>query len=200
MHQRFLVRHPYLKSNDQRGFKHWIPVISLSLLMAPSTAARADTKFVNAHFYAFTPTACRMALDQYGASSCDAGAVSVAADNPDSVNLHMHGKLGQWQLLIKEATSTRPRVDLVVIRSSESIAKNQAKPDYFFTRSKGEITKGNCSPIPLKKESRGRCTVRLKDGRSLEMSFSTHNLSPANKALEESPAVARILGPRHPAF
>lgn len=171
-------------------------MLSLSLLMAPSSAARAGTQFVNAHFYAFKPTSCRVALDHYGASSCDAGAVSVAADNPDSVNLHMRGRLGQWQMLIKEATSATPRVDLVMIRSTASMARRQAKPDYFFTRKDGEIAQGTCSPIPLKKESRGRCIVRLKDGRALEMSFSTDNLSPDNKALEESPQVARV--DRHP--
>ena len=166
-------------------------MVSLSLLMAPY-AAKAGTKFVNAHFYAFKPTACRMALDHYGAGSCDAGAVSVAADNPDSLNLHLRGPLGQWQVLIKKSTSATPRVDLVMIRSTKSMARRQAKPDYFFTRKDGEIALGTCSPIPLKKESSGRCLVRLKDGRSLEMSFSTDNLSPDNKALEEAPKVALV--------
>ncbi len=175
-------------------------MVSLSLLIAPSTAAQAGTTFVNAHFYEFKPTACRMALDHYGESSCDRGAVSVAADNPDSVNLHMRGKLGQWQVVIKEATSATPRVDLVMIRSTANMASRQAKPDYFFTRKNGEIAQGTCSPLSLNKESRGRCTVRLKDGRSLEMSFSTDNLIPANNALEESPTVAQILPPRRPAL
>jgi hypothetical protein len=173
-------------------------MISLSLLIAPSTAAWAGTKVVKAQFYEFKPTACRMALDHYGASRCDRGAVSVAADNPDSVNLHMRGNLGQWQVVIKEATSSTPRVDLVMIRSTENMARRLAKPDYFFTRKKGEIAQGTCSPISLNKESHGRCTVRLKDGRSLEMSFSTDNLIPANRALEDSPTVAGVLPLQQP--
>ncbi len=55
---------------------------------SPENTTNAKPNYVKAYFYQFTPTSCRVSMTKYGASSCSAGMVSVAADNraPRKIN------------------------------------------------------------------------------------------------------------------
>ncbi len=155
-----------------------ICVLKLFLFNAPSSFSKP--KYVNAYFYDFTPKSCRVSLTGYGSSSCTHGVISVAADSKDSVNLHLISGLGQWQLVIADGDSFMPKVDVVLIRSSENIATKKPAPTFYYNSDDGGIIEGSCTPIPIARSTSGRCTVRLKGAKLLDVSFTTDSLEPSN--------------------
>ena len=147
---------------------------------SPENTTNAKPNYVKAYFYQFTPTSCRVSMTKYGASSCSAGMVSVAADNRDSVNIHLISPLGQWQILLAEGSSFLPKVDAILIRSTKNVAAKIPAPDFYFNSINGGILSGECTPVILKPELSVRCIVRLSDARMLEVSFATDSLKPAD--------------------
>lgn len=140
----------------------------------------AKPNYAKAYFYQFTPTSCRVSLTKYGASNCSKGMVSVKADDKDSVNIHLIGPLGQWQILLAEGSSFLPKVDAILIRSTKNVAAKIPAPDFYFNSINGGILSGECTPVILKPELSVRCIVRLSDARMLEVSFATDSLKPAD--------------------
>lgn len=155
-----------------------ICILKLFLFQAPTSLSKP--KYVNAYFYNFTPKSCRVSLSGFGSSSCTYGAISVAADSKDSINLHLISGLGQWQLMIADGDSFMPKVDVVLIRSTENIATKKPAPTFYFNSDDGGIIEGTCTPITITRSTSGRCTVRLKGSKILDVSFATDSLEPSN--------------------
>ena len=154
-----------------------ICMLKLLLFYAPSSLSKP--KYVNAYFYQFVPKSCRVSLTGYGSSSCTYGAISVAADSKDSLNLHLISNLGQWQLMIVDGDSFMPKVDVVLIRSTENIASQKPAPTFYYNSEDGGIIEGICTPITITRRTSGRCTVRLKGEKLLDVSFTTDSLEPS---------------------
>ena len=163
-----------------------LSLVCLSPAIAPGNAD-AGQEFVTAYFYEFIPERCSVSLEGYGTSSCDAGAVTVAADDRSSVNIHLFGKLGHWQLMISNGREFVPQVGAVIIRTVEHATSNYPVPDFYFQRGEKGIIEGNCSPISIMPQTSARCIVKLFDGRSLDVSFKTNNLSPSRNVRRELP-------------
>jgi len=182
-------RHRAVKRLNPGALRLLARFLGLGLIcLAPAIApgnAKADPEFVTAYFYEFKPERCSVSLDGYGASICDAGAITVAANDRNSVNIHLIGKLGQWQLMISNGREFVPQVDAVIIRTVEHATSDYPVPDFYFQRGADGIIQGNCSPIPLTPQTSARCIVKLFDGRSLEVSFKTNNLSPSRNVRRE---------------
>jgi len=155
-----------------------ICLIKFFLINAP--LALGKPKYVNAFFYQFVPNSCRVSLTGYGSSSCTYGAISVAAGSKDSVNLHLISGLGQWQLMISDGDSFSPKVEVILIRSTENVANQQPTPTFYFNSEDGGIIDGSCTPIPITRKTSGRCTVRLKGSKLIDVSFTTDTLEPMN--------------------
>ena len=155
-----------------------ICLLKLFLIHAPASFSKP--KYVNAYFYNFIPKSCRISLTGYGSSSCTQGVISVAADSKDSVNLHLISGLGHWQLMISDGDSFMPKVDVVLIRSTKNIASQKPAPTFYYTSEDGGIMDGTCTPLPIMRSASGRCTVRLKGAKLLDVSFTTDSLEPSN--------------------
>lgn len=164
----------------------WLSAMFVAPPITPGNAA-AGPEFVDAYFYEFKPERCSVKLDNYGSSSCDVGAITVAANDKSSVNIHLIGKLGQWQLMISDGRGFAPQVDAVIIRTVEHATSDYPVPDFFFQRGDKGIVEGSCSPIPITPQTSARCIVKLYDGRSLEISFKTNNLSPSRNVRQGLP-------------
>ena len=178
-----LFVNPFLSKTYFLAAKVRLSIIRASLwgvLLMEAPLALGKPRYVNAFFYQFTPTSCRVSLTGYGSSDCKYGAISVATGDRDSVNLHLMGKLGQWQLMLEEGGTLMPAVSAVLIRTNENVASNSPTPDFYYTFEDGGIMRGVCTAIPLTKKTSGRCVVNLQDGRTLDVSFATHSLKPVD--------------------
>ncbi|WP_233130264.1 hypothetical protein [Synechococcus sp. 1G10] len=184
------------KSEDSQCARHLLARIAFRLL--PLTlvsltsavgikAVLANPQYVEAYFYQFVPSSCKMSHSGYGRGACEAGAISVGSEDRSSVNLHIIGKLGQWQFLISQGNSFMPQVDVVLIRSLTSVASKKPKPDFYYTRDGGGIKEGSCTPITITPRSSGRCVVTLEDGKTIDVSFETNTLKPVENVQKEYP-------------
>jgi hypothetical protein len=106
--------------------------------------------------------------------------VSVAADDRDSVNIHLIGPLGQWQIMLADASSFLPKVDAILIRSIKNVAAKIPKPDFYYNSTDDDILSSECTRFILASQSSVRCIVRLRDAKSLDVSFETDSLKPAD--------------------
>ena len=156
------------------------PICLPGLLFFHASTSFGKPRYVNAYFYQFIPKSCRVSLAGYGSASCMHGVISVASDNKGSVNLHLISSLGQWQLLIVDGDSFMPKVDVVLIRSTEDIATQKPAPTFYYNSEDGGIIEGSCTPIPIARSTFGRCTARLKGAKHLDVSFATDSLEPVN--------------------
>jgi hypothetical protein len=136
----------------------------------------AKPKFVQAHFYEFIPTKCHVSLTGLGSAKCESGALSVAAQDRGSVNIHLMSKLGQWQFILSNGETFAPDISYVIIRSNANISNQSPAPDFYYSSQNGDILEGVCTPIPITQKTSGRCVARFKDGRRLDISFSTDAL------------------------
>jgi len=152
----------------------------LKSLFFYAPTSHSKPRYTNAFFYEFAPKICRISLTGYGSTeSCTNGVISVSKDDKESVNLHLISSLGQWQLAIKDADSIMPRVDVILIRSIANLATKKPAPTFYYNSDDGGIIEGNCTPIPITRHTSGRCTVRLKGAKLLDVSFTTDSLEPA---------------------
>jgi hypothetical protein len=152
----------------------------LGFALSAAHPVSAKPEFVDAYFYQFKPTSCSVSLTGYGSANCELGVLSVAADNKNSVNIHLISRLGQWQLMLSDGATFAPSVDVVLIRSKANIKSKTPSPDFYYSASERTIVDGKCTPITITQESSGRCVVRLSDGKTLDVSFSTRSLRPAD--------------------
>jgi hypothetical protein len=140
----------------------------------------AKISHVKAYFYQFTPASCSVSLTKYGASSCSTGMISVAADDKDSVNIHLISPLGQWQILLADGSSFLPKVNAILIRSIKNVAAKIPAPDFYYNSTNGDILSGECTQVILAPQLSVRCIARLRDTRVLDVSFKTDSLKPAD--------------------
>jgi hypothetical protein len=179
--------HPRLSSKTLVALCLSMPVrlfrakaLLLGFVSALTLPVSAKPEFVDAYFYQFQPSSCRVSLAGYGSATCEYGVLSVAADNKNSVNIHLVGRLGHWQLMLSDGATFAPVVDVILIRSTANLQENKPSPAFYYTTDDRTILDGKCTPIIISSISSGRCVVKLADGKTLDVSFATQSLRPAD--------------------
>ncbi|WLT40623.1 hypothetical protein NON20_25660 (plasmid) [Synechocystis sp. B12] len=104
------------------------------------TNAQSNIEKATAYFYQFKTNSCLMSFDGYGSTNdCSNGIISIAVDDTSSVNVSLISKLGAWQLVLSEGDTSQPRIEVIVIRSTENI---NTKQQIAFTKDDGDIVRG----------------------------------------------------------
>lgn len=141
-----------------------------------SVNAETNSQQQSAYFYSFEPEKCFMSFDGFGKiNECYRGVISVAVNNPKSVNVSLISELGVWQIALSKGDSIQPQINRILIRSLEG------KRISHYSRNDNEIIKGACSSIRIKKNTSGNCSIKLSDGRQIVLKFETDNLRRINE-------------------
>jgi hypothetical protein len=82
--------------------------------------------------------------------------------------------------MIADGGTFMPSVMAVLIRSRANVASKTPAPDFYFSTDDGGIVNSSCTPIPVSPSSSARCIVQLKNDKSLDVSFATKTLRPAD--------------------
>ena len=139
-------------------------------------AADASPQVMEAYFYEFKPSSCQISLTGYSSGGCEEGAITVSTQDINSVNIHLFGKLGHWQLVLSSGNSLTPKVEYAIIRSATSLSDKKPIPDFLYSKENGDIVDGSCTPIPITSSTSGRCIVQLRNGNNIDIRFKTNSL------------------------
>lgn len=82
--------------------------------------------------------------------------------------------------MVEDGSTYMPTVYAILIRTNASLAAQSPTPDFFYSIEDGSMTEGSCTPIPITRRTSGRCTAKIKGGKTLDIRFSTDSLRPAD--------------------
>lgn len=140
--------------------------------------ASAQGEYVDAYFYEMTPFECKVSIGGRTYNKCTDGAISVAADDQNSVNLTVIGEFGKIQLVVSGANTPTSVVTGLLLVQGSGIADEEPDFGTVYWSETGDITRGRCQRIPITKSSSARCIVSLRNGEKVDVYYSTENLRP----------------------
>ena len=152
-------------------------LLLLIIPLAMPGSSLSAPRYVEARFFEFRPSKCRISFSGQPDSSCSQGVISVAANNASSVNISVFSEIGLWQLVVSDGDSALPSINAILIRLSKSLEQREPDPDFYYDTA--SIAKGSCTPIFIGPRTSIRCKASMTDGKRLDVSFETDNLRPS---------------------
>lgn len=152
-------------------------LLLLLTAQAISSPSYSAPRYVEARFFEFRPLKCNVSFSGQPSSSCSQGIISVAADNPSSVNISVFSKIGLWQLVVSDGDTAMPSVEAVLVRLNRNLEQREPEPDYYYDAN--SIVRGSCTPIFIAPRTNVRCKAIMSDGKTLDISFETNSLKPS---------------------